>query len=1039
MRNKSARTCFIAAILLLSSTANAEIRKWNPAHAQASEVERIDVAREYDAVFKKPDSSEITVALLSDENRKGSQGQSRPENKTPPSKAPAKKTAKKKEEPAAPDRTSTKPTLVLDAGGHTSRVSRLWFTPDNRQLISFAPDQTIRFWDVKTGEPLRTLWPPLDNTVDSLTETPAALSADGSTLAIARSIYDAKNDRKVPSVCLISVPTGQITQCVELPHKSMTELALSCDGRYMACACGKTVTIYKGESGKPVISLGDHTDTVNCVAFSPNGQLLATGSDDHTARIWSTVDGRCTATLKGHRKAVNVVAWNSDSRTLATACKKMITLWSSDGKLLKSLDAHGSLQSLAFTANMCEMLITTNKRPGKGGYLLNTATGDFQDKIFGHGPLSDAAVSPDGTLCAVSLHRVDQIHIAKTSDSTLLHRIQGRGEKISECGWSPDGRCIGWDTLGNPDTKKSERLTRSFSLENLTFVDSSTESYLQSQTVQDSRKLEKSSTNKSLEVKSGDKIIFTWKVDPATDSRVCGYTFLPNKRVAVGTWYGRLHVLEIPSGKALIDLLGHTERVSALAPSPDGRFLLSASGDRTLRIWDPSKNEPLLSFFFAEKEWVAWTPEGYYATSPGGERLMGWRVDRGSNAMASFYPAAQFHKSLYRPDVIKAVLRAGNTAGALALADAERRHASLPANIDRIMPPQVLITSPDQPKLKINQPSLQIQAVATPVGDMPITAIRLILNGRPYQGSFTTRNMTVELTKAKPVTQTWDILLEPGAHQIVAKAETSMSYGLSDPLEVSYSPEKTELPKLYVLAVGISKYEVESMRLAFAAGDAQKVAQVFQQTASPLFRRVECKVLTDAQASRDGISHGLSWLKAQATQQDVSVIFYSGHGGKDSNGKFHILPVDFNPRDINATGVSEEQIKSYCQSTPGRILLLLDACHTGALGGDRRKDIHGMTDDMIRDLVNDDYGVMVMCSSMGREFSLESAEWGHGAFTKALTEGLQGKADILNRKVVYSSDLDAYVTERVKTLTNGRQHPVTQKPTSIRSFPISKP
>ena len=63
---------------------------------------------------------------------------------------------------------------------------------------------------------------------------------------------------------------------------------------------------------------------------------------------------------------------------------------------------------------------------------------------------------------------------------------------------------------------------------------------------------------------------------------------------------------------------------------------------------------------------------------------------------------------------------------------------------------------------------------------------------------------------------------------------------------------------------------------------------------------------------------------------------------------------------------------------PGRVLVLLDACHAGAAGGDRRKAVHVLTDDLIRDLVTDDYGVIVMCSSMGREYSMESDEHEQG-------------------------------------------------------------
>jgi uncharacterized caspase-like protein len=123
---------------------------------------------------------------------------------------------------------------------------------------------------------------------------------------------------------------------------------------------------------------------------------------------------------------------------------------------------------------------------------------------------------------------------------------------------------------------------------------------------------------------------------------------------------------------------------------------------------------------------------------------------------------------------------------------------------------------------------------------------------------------------------------------------------------------------------------------------------------------------------------------------------------------------------------------------PGRVIALLDACHAGAVGGDKRRAVVPLTDDLVRDLVTDDYGVVVMASAMGREFALESNQERHGYFTLALVEALSGKA--ANKEgVVYLTGLDAYVTDRVKELTGGRQHPVTAKPTSVRSFPLARP
>src|SRR6185312_9248811 len=101
------------------------------------------------------------------------------------------------------------------------------------------------------------------------------------------------------------------------------------------------------------------------------------------------------------------------------------------------------------------------------------------------------------------------------------------------------------------------------------------------------------------------------------------------------------------------------EVVWALAPSPDFRYLLSGSADQVIRVWNPDKQELLLSLFVAGDEWIAWTPQGYYAASLGGENLMGWHVNNGREPMASFYPAARFHNSLYRPDIIRRLLEAG--------------------------------------------------------------------------------------------------------------------------------------------------------------------------------------------------------------------------------------------------------------------------------------------------------------------------------------------------------------------------------------------
>lgn len=82
-------------------------------------------------------------------------------------------------------------------------------------------------------------------------------------------------------------------------------------------------------------------------------------------------------------------------------------------------------------------------------------------------------------------------------------------------------------------------------------------------------------------------------------------------------------------------------------------------------------------------------------------------------------------------------------------------------------------------------------------------------------------------------------------------------------------------------------------------------------------------------------------------------------------------------------------------------------------------------------------GVIVFTAATSRQNSLEDAQWGNGAFTKALVEGLKGAADIKNQGKITVSLLDFYVAERVKELTGGKLTPATVKPETVPDFPIA--
>src|SRR5262249_14675635 len=153
--------------------------------------------------------------------------------------------------------------------------------------------------------------------------------------------------------------------------------------------------------------------------------------------------------------------------------------------------------------------------------------------------------------------------------------------------------------------------------------------------------------------------------------------------------------IDLNSGKVLRTFLGHSGIVFAIAPSPDGTYFATGGSDQTIRIFHPDKDEPVLSLFVAGRDWIAWTPEGYYAASPYAQRLMGWQINRGIDRLATYHPASRFHASLFQPEVIQELLPAESLGKAVALANRDRKTRPVAAvNVMEVLPPTVTLTAP---------------------------------------------------------------------------------------------------------------------------------------------------------------------------------------------------------------------------------------------------------------------------------------------------------------------------------------------------------
>lgn len=246
-------------------------------------------------------------------------------------------------------------------------------------------------------------------------------------------------------------------------------------------------------------------------------------------------------------------------------------------------------------------------------------------------------------------------------------------------------------------------------------------------------------------------------------------------------------------------------------------------------------------------------------------------------------------------------------------------------------------------------------------------------------------------------------------------------------------------PKLYILAVGVSKYANPDYNLFFSAKDALDFADVMKKQKDLLYRDIEIKILTDENATRDAVIDGLDWITKATTSKDVAMILLSGHGINDNSNRYYFAPHNFNLDRIASTGIKYTDIVSAVEDIAGKKIFFVDTCHSGNSIGStlKRRDISVETDAFVRELASAESGAVVFNSSTGKQVSLEDPAWGNGAFTKALIEGLSGKAEVPGTKKVTIVSLDLYLSERVKQLTDGRQTPTSAKPQSIADFPIA--
>ena len=245
------------------------------------------------------------------------------------------------------------------------------------------------------------------------------------------------------------------------------------------------------------------------------------------------------------------------------------------------------------------------------------------------------------------------------------------------------------------------------------------------------------------------------------------------------------------AGNKIGEFKGHESYIWAVAASPDGRYLISGAADQTVRLWNLKTRELLVTLYRgSDGEWVMWTPQGYYASSPAGAELIGWQINQGPENAADYVTAAQLRTKLNRPDIV---------AKAIQLASAEEAVRQAPGASFKLsdllaMPvPRFRIVAP-APGAALTGGSTQLELALEDTA-VPVKLIRIQVNGTQVieRQSSSQLKFTIPLYNGNNIIR---------AVAINGVGETAEQVNVTHDGEGALDKRGT----LYILAIGVDKY-----------------------------------------------------------------------------------------------------------------------------------------------------------------------------------------------------------------------------------------